>query len=386
MIPRLMQAKTASFAREFKALAITGPRQSGKTTLARLVFSDKAYVSLEYPDERDFAQTDPRAFLARYPDGAVLDDIQRVPHLFSYLQSVLDSSRKAGQFILTGSQQLSLKVGITQSLAGRIAHIQLLPLAESELAAAGLGSKTLWDAVFTGGYPSLFDRKSQPVRWLNAYIETYVERDIQQIKQIHDRSQFRTFIRLCAGSVGQLANQTRLGADCGIDQKTAASWLSVLEAGFIAFQLPPYHTNFRKRLTKTPKLYFYDTGLACRLLGIRSADELSAHPLRGALFENWALLELMKKEQSLDTGRTFYFWRDLSGLEIDFLIEDEKGIDIVECKSGMTQASDWFAAIHGWSEKTKASPRACHLFYGGDSTHTRQGIRVWGWRDISRWK
>ena len=383
MISRLIQKKALAFSREFKALAITGPRQSGKTTLARQAFPKKAYVTLEDPDVRDFALSDPRAFLAQFPEGAILDEIQRVPRLFSYLQGILDQSSKHGQYILTGSQQFSLKAGITQSLAGRIAHIHLLPLAEFELKTAAAGSRSVWDAVFKGGYPALFSSPVSPVHWLNAYIETYIERDVQQLKQIQDQAQFRQFIRLCAGSAGQLVSQNRLGADCGIDQKTAAAWLSVLEAGFIAFRLNPYHTNFRKRIIKTPKLYFYDTGLACRLLGLRSADDLSSHPLRGSLFENWVLVELMKKDLACDTGRTFYFWRDQSGLEMDFLIETGNGFDIIECKSGQTQAPDWFTAINRWTEKTKAAPRSCTLVYGGADKVIRQGVHVRGWQSCS---
>lgn len=383
MIPRLIQKKTVAFAREFKALAITGPRQSGKTTLARQAFPKKAYVTLEDPDVRDFALSDPRAFLAQFPDGAVLDEIQRAPLLFSYLQGILDQSSARGLFILTGSHQFSLKAGISQSLAGRIGHVQLLPLAEFELLAARQGSPTLWEAVFRGGYPALAHPSASPVHWLNAYIETYIERDVQQLKQIHDHAQFRQFVRLCAGSVGSLVSQNRLGADCGIDQKTAAAWLSVLEAGFLAFRLRPFHVNFRKRIIKTPKLYFYDTGLACRLLGIRSSDELSGHPLRGALFENWVLVELMKKEAACDAGRTFFFWRDQSGLEMDFLVESGQGFDIVECKSGQTQASDWFTAINAWTQKTRATPKSCHLVYGGGDALTRQGVRVHGWQNCS---
>lgn len=384
MISRLIQNKAATFIKEFKALAITGPRQSGKTTLAQKTFPKKTYVTLEDPDVRDFALSDPRAFLAQFKEGAILDEVQRVPHLFSYLQGLLDQSQKCGQYILTGSQQFSLNAGITQSLAGRIAHIHLLPLAEFELGSASQGSPSVWDAVFKGGYPSLFQAPVSPVHWLNAYIETYIERDVQQLKQIHDRTQFRQFVRLCAGSVGQLVSQNRLGADCGIDQKTAAAWLSVLEAGFIAFRLNPYHTNFRKRLIKTPKLYFYDTGLACRLLGIRSTEELSGHPLRGALFENWVLLEFMKKEYACDSGRQFYFWRDQSGLEVDFLSEDSDGFDLIECKSGQTQATDWFATLNAWVKTTKSAPRSCHLVYGGTDVLTRQGVQVRGWQTCSK--
>jgi len=383
MIPRVIQKKLLHFSHEFKALAITGPRQSGKTTLAQQAFPGKKYVSLEDPDVRDFARSDPRGFLAQFSEGAVLDEIQRVPELFSYLQGVLDRSPKLGQYVLTGSQQLSLKEGITQSLAGRIAHIHLLPLAEFERIQSGVGCPTLWDAVFKGGYPVLLNGQVSPIHWLNAYIETYIERDVQQLKQIHDQAQFRQFVRLCAGSVGQLVSQNRLGADCGIDQKTAAAWLSVLEAGYIAFRLNPYHKNFRKRTIKTPKLYFYDTGLACRLLGIRSADELQVHPFRGALFENWVLLELMKKELSSDTDRTFYFWRDHSGLEVDFLVESEQGFDVIECKSGQTQASDWISGIQAWKEKTHSTPHSCNLVYGGVDTLARQGVNVYGWQTCS---
>jgi predicted AAA+ superfamily ATPase len=379
MIFREIETVALQHAGEFKAIAITGPRQSGKTTLARHVFSRKPYATLEDPDVRDFALADPRGFLAQFPDGAVLDEVQRVPQLFSYLQDVLDRSRHRGQFILTGSQQFLLNEGISQSLAGRISHVRLLPLAEFELRAAGKESQTPWQAVFRGGYPELHGGAASVVRWLNAYVETFVERDVQQLKQIQNRAQFRRFVRLCAGSVGQLANQSRLGADCGIDQKTAAAWIGILEAGYIAFRLEPYHVNFRKRIVKTPKLYFYDTGLACRLLGIRSEAELVHHPLRGALFENWVLLELMKKNLAVEAGCNFYFWRDQSGLEVDFLVESETGIALLECKSGQTHASDWFSGIQEWIRRTGVTPASANLVYGGGKEADRQGVHLRGW-------
>lgn len=383
MIQRAITGAARRLAREFKALAITGPRQSGKTTLAQQLFPEMRYVTLEDPDVREFARTDARAFLKQFPAGAILDEVQRVPDLFSYLQGVLDKSGKCRQFVLTGSQQFPLKAGITQSLAGRIGHIHLLPLAEFELAGANLASPSPWDAVYKGGYPALFSTPATPVHWLNAYIETYVERDVQQLQMIRDRSQFQQFIRLCAGSVGQLVNQSRIGADCGVDQKTAQAWLSLLDAGYIAFRLRPYHNNFRKRVIKTPKLYFHDTGLACRLLGIRSPDDLAAHPLRGALFENWVLLELMKRNLAENGNRHFYFWRDQSGMEIDFIIEHDRGFDAVECKSGQTQAGDWFTGLKRWTEATRSHPSGLHLVYAGDEAVSRQGISVHDWRSCS---
>ena len=383
MITRQCEPFLRSVASQFKAVTITGPRQSGKTTLARMVFPDHAYVSLENPDVRRMAEEDPRLFLSSYPDGCILDEIQRVPTLFSYLQQHLDEADTPGRYIFTGSQQFGLMEGITQSLAGRTAILNLLPFSYAELDRGGYVAPSLEEHLLKGGYPPIYDQGIDPVPWLNAYISTYIERDVRQAVNVRDLTLFSRFIALCAGSVGQLLNLSRLGTDCGINHGTARQWLSVLEASYIAYRLPPHHRNFRKRLVKSPKLYFYDTGLAARLLGIEEPMQLITHPLRGALFENWVISELMKGRFNRGKTSPLYFWRDHVALEVDVLVESADKLLPVEIKSGKTLADDWFTAMKKWTTlagKT-AGPKA--LVYGGDEAWAREDVEVIPWRNIS---
>jgi predicted AAA+ superfamily ATPase len=269
MIHRIAEKTLAKLARQFKAIAIVGPRQSGKTTLARHVFTGKSYANLENPDIRRFATEDPRGFLAQFPDGAILDEMQRVPELFSYLQQILDESRQSGQFILTGSNNFLLQENIAQSLAGRIAYLYLLPFTAGEL--PQLYTENIHELLFRGLYPPLYDQPVETVQWHNNYIRTYIERDVRQIKNITDLNAFEHFLRLCAGRIGQLLNKNNLAIETGVDNKTVSAWLSVLESSFIIFRLQPHHKNFNKRIVKMPKLYFYDSGLACALLSIQDS-------------------------------------------------------------------------------------------------------------------
>lgn len=281
-------------ATHFKALAIVGPRQSGKTTLARTVFKDIPYVSLENPDTRAFANGDPRGFLEQFKDGAIFDEAQRSPDLFSYLQQILDEKQENGRFILTGSNNFLLQENISQSLAGRIAYLYLLPFSQEETEKASQRRFSVEEALFYGGYPPIFDKQIPPEKWLPNYISTYVERDVRQIKNINNLALFERFLKLCAGRIGQLLNMNSLAIEAGVDSKTIASWLSVLESSFIIHLLKPHHKNFNKRLVKMPKLYFYDTGLACSLLGITKTEQIVLHPLKGNLFENYVIAELIK--------------------------------------------------------------------------------------------
>jgi uncharacterized protein len=383
MIDRRPAALAKTLANEFKIVAIVGPRQAGKTTLARTVFPEMPYVSLEAPDDLQFAREDPRRFLGQYSAGAVIDEAQRCPELFSYLQGIVDSTKRPGQFVLTGSQHFGLMEGLTQSLAGRVGFLRLLPFSLGELQSAGWAPGSLDELLFKGGYPPLYDQPVSPERWLNAYVTTYVERDVRQLVNVRDLSSFQLFVRLCAGNTGQLLNISRLGADAGVDQKTARSWLGILESSFIAFRLQPHHRNFRKRLVKTPKLYFYDTGLAVRLLGVESSEQLVTHPLRGAIFENWVITELIKGRSARGKSDNLSFWRSHIGHEVDVVAEHGDRLMPVEIKSGATVASDWFEDLRLWLDLAGDIAEKSYLVYGGDRPQSRNGIEVLPWRQIS---
>lgn len=366
----------------FPVLALTGPRQSGKTTLARAAYPNKAYVSLENPEEREFAEIDPKRFLARFPDGAILDEVQRCPALLSWLQGLVDERKRMADFILTGSQQFSLIAGMTQSLAGRLGRVELLPLSASELQGAGQLPATLDGLLWQGGYPALYDRPLTPNDWFASYVATYLERDVRQLLAVGDLIQFQRFVRLCAARSGQLLNLTALGADCGISANTARTWMSVLEASYLVIRLPPYHRNFGKRLVKTPKLYFLDTGLMAWLLGIRDTHSLSLHHARGALFETWVVSELVKQRLNSGQPNDLYFWRDNSGIEIDVVYETPSGLQGLEIKSGSTFASDWPDASLKWQKLAGSEALPPRIVFGGEGQYERQGCKVTGWREF----
>jgi len=384
MIPRTASLTLRRLARGFPVLALTGPRQSGKTTLARAEFPDKPYVTLENPDERLFAESDPRRFLARFPDGAVIDEVQRVPSLLSWLQGVVDERKRMGDFVLTGSAQFDLMAGLTQSLAGRIGRVELLPLSGAELSAAGDGASLLpgsLDALLLrGGYPALYDRSLEPADWFGNYVSTYVERDVRQLLSVRNLGQFQRFLRLCAARSGQLLNLASLGADCGIAAVTAREWLSVLEASYLVTRLAPYHRNFGKRLVKTPKLYFLDVGLMAWLLGIRDLLAIETHAQRGALFETWVVSELIKQRFNAGRSAELCFWRDSTGLEIDVVSEQPGGLQAIEIKSGATVASDWLQGLMRWQRLVGEAGPAPWLVFGGEGHHARDGVEVRGWR------
>jgi uncharacterized protein len=383
MLTRHLASTIRTYAREFKIVAVLGPRQSGKTTLVRLLFADRPYVNLEEPDQRRFAEEDARGFLARFPDGAVIDEAQRCPALFSYLQTRVDASDRRGQFILTGSQQLGLMESITQTLAGRVGTIELLPFSLAELRDAGCAPSTPEEAMFRGGYPPLYsDSPADPVRWLNAYLHTYVERDVRTALNVRDLSTFQRFLGLCAGSAGQLLNTVRLGADTGVSHNTVRAWLSVLEAGYVVRLLQPHSANFRKRLVKTPKLYFYDAGLLVRLLGVETPAQLHSHPLRGAVFENWAVMELFKARLNCGREPRGYFWRDNVGHEVDYLQEEATRLDAWEFKSGKTYTPEWADGLKYWAQLAGKRAGKLHIVYGGDESFARQGIEIVAWKDL----
>jgi predicted AAA+ superfamily ATPase len=382
MIKRTAEELARTLARGFPIVAFTGPRQSGKTTLARALFPEHAYVSLEDPVDREFALRDPRGFLARFPEGAVIDEVQRCPDLFSYLQGLVDTRRRMGDFILTGSQQFGLLSGISQSLAGRVGLVQLLPFALAELRAAGRMPQSLDAVLWQGGFPPLYDRELLPHLWFPNYVATYVERDVRQLLAVRDIDLFQRFVKLCAARTGQLLNLSSLAVDCGISHTAAREWLTVLEASYLVMRLPPYFRNFGKRLVKTPKLYFLDVGLAAWLLGIRDADTLNTHALRGALFETWVVTELVKERFNAGQPADLYFWRDNIGHEVDVVFESQGRLQPVEIKSGATFVTDWLAGVRKWVGFAGEDALPPRIVYGGDDSYVREGVQVQSWRSF----
>ncbi len=375
MIKRTAEARLIKLAKTFRSVAVVGPRQSGKTTLCRLVFPQKQYVSLENPDVLEFAKTDPRGFLSQYKNGAILDEIQRAPHLFSYLQQILDETKKKGLFILTGSNNFLLQENITQTLSGRIAYLQLLPLSLQELKESKkLKASYSWH-ILNGGYPEVITKKVNAADWYPGYINTYVERDVRQLKNISNLSLFTKLLRLCAGRTGQIINMTSLGNDCGIDQKTVTAWLAILQSSFIIYLLKPYHGNFNKRIIKTPKLYFYDTGLACSLLGITNAKQITTHAAKGPLFENMIVSELLKERLNKGEQDNLYYWRDKTGNEVDVVIDNAGKLTAVELKAGETISQDFFKGLIYFSSLNKKTTEK-KLIYGGKSGQKRSDKTV----------
>ena len=363
-------------------VAVTGPRQSGKTTLVRALFDDRPYVSLEDLDELEFANRDPRGFLAQFDNGAVLDEVQRCPQLFSYLQTRVDADGRMGRFILTGSQQFHLLERMTQSLAGRVAVVPLLPFTLGELAACDQAPTRLEDLLWSGLYPPIHDRQLDPAVWFGNYVQSYIERDVRQMLGIRELSTFQRFLRLCAARTGQLLNLSSLGNDCGITHNTAKAWISVLEASYIVHLLRPHHTNFSKRLIKSPTLYFYDVGLAAWLQGIQEPEQLKHHAGRGALFETWVLGELLKTRFNQALASNLYFWRDRAGHEVDIVIEQGSTLVPVEIKSGQTLNPDFFRGLDRWTRMAGETSGRPWLVYGGDRRQSRTDVEVVPWQQI----
>lgn len=384
MITRTAETTVRTLLQGFPIVTITGPRQSGKTTLSRAIFPDRPYVSLEDPDVRRAALEDPRAFLGRFPNGGVLDEVQRAPELFSYLQTRVDADGRMGLFLLTGSQQFGLLSSVTQSLAGRTAFVELLPFAIGELASVGRQPVDLDAHLFTGGYPPLYDRRLAPRSWFAAYVTAYVERDVRQLLNVQDLETFQRFVRLCAGRSGQILNLSSLATDCGITHNTAKAWISVLEASYLLFQLRPHHANFSKRLVKSPKLYFYDTGLLCWLLGLQSSEQLATHPLRGSIFETFVVSELVKNRFSQGERAVLHFWRDSNGNEVDVIADVGTKLMPIEIKSGQTVNRDFFTGLKRWQALAGDQAVAPTLVYGGGGSYLHQGVKVLGWDEVGR--
>ncbi len=375
MIPRTIEPVLRRLATQYPVVTVTGPRQSGKTTLCRTVFPEKPYVNLEAPDVRRFAMEDPRGFLGTYPDGAILDEIQRTPELLSYIQPLIDERNTPGRYILTGSQQFEVMDSVSQSLAGRTALLKLLPFSIQELPREKLPA-AIDTMLLTGFYPRIHDQGLNPSEALANYFETYVERDIRRLIAVRDLSQFEKFVRMCAGRIGQLLNLQGLAADVGISHTTARSWLSLLEASYLVFVLQPWFTNVGKRLVKTPKLYFYDVGLAALLLGIESESQVSRDPLRGNLFENMVVMEVLKHRFNRGLRSNLHFYRDSKGNEVDLLLEFGTDIFPLEIKSGATVAADFFKGLKSFASLGRSQPWNSALVYGGTEPQKRSEVMV----------
>ena len=381
MIPRDLAPELLRASRHAPSVTLTGPRQSGKTTLCRALFPTHPYRTLEALDDRRFAAEDPRAFLAQFPEGAVIDEVQRVPDLLSYLQGIIDADPAPGRWILTGSQNLSLLESVSQSLAGRTEVLHLLPLTWSEIQRFDQHPGSLDEALFSGGYPRIFDQRLDPVRWLRSYVATYIERDVRTISNVGDLTTFQRFVELCSGRTGQLLNYSGLAGDCGISQPTAKAWMSILETGFIVFRLPAFHANLRKRLVKMPKLYFHDTGLACWLMGIREAGQLRSHPLRGAIFETWVVSEIVKQRANRGESRRLSFYRDRSGAEVDLVVDQPARLTLVEAKATATPSVSLLRGaerVRGHFDPGTAPDVA--VVYGGEDLQERTTGRLVPWR------
>jgi hypothetical protein len=366
MIERDIKEKLILMGSKFPIVTLTGPRQSGKSTLLKSVLSDYSYVSMEDPDNRLFATDDPRGFIRTYPDKTIIDEVQRVPELFSYLQTHVDDVNREGMYYLAGSQNFLLMQSISQSLAGRTAILKLLPLSLKELKQAQILPLSTEEEIFFGGYPRIYDKHIHPTDFFPSYIQTYIEKDVRLLKNIEDLSMFIRFIKLCAGRIGQLVNLSSLANETGVAVSTVQSWLSVLEASYVIYLLKPDHHNYAKRLIKSPKLYFYDTGLASSLLEIDDATQISTHFLRGGLFENMVINEFIKGFLHNGKEPQLTFWRDSTGNEVDLLISEKGRQKAYEIKSGATYSSDDFKGIRVWAKLSGAKAEDCHVIYNGD--------------------
>ncbi len=386
MIPRNLQAPLRELAQYYPIITVTGPRQSGKTTLCRGTFPEKAYVSLEPLDDRDFARTDPRGFLAQYAAGAIIDEIQHVPELLSYLQVDVDGNPEAGRFVLTGSQHFGLSQAIAQSMAGRTGVLHLLPLSLDELRRFPSPPTGLFDTLWSGGYPRIHDQGFPPGRWLADYVTTYVERDVRQMLNVGDLQAFTTFLKLCAGRTAQTVNLSSLGGDAGVSHNTARAWLSVLETSFVCLRLPAWHRNLGKQAVKAAKLHFVDSGLACHLLGIQSADQLVHHPQRGAIFESWVASEIYKARVHRGLEPRLYHYRDPRDVEIDVVLDTADHLSLIEAKSGATLASEFFRPLEALADALASRGESRRidrwLLYGGDPPQRRSAGAAIPWSAI----
>ncbi|MCX6251930.1 MAG: ATP-binding protein [Bacteroidetes bacterium] len=382
MIERVLNKVLRKASQKSAVISVTGPRQSGKTTLVRAAFPEFHYINLEDLSLREFATSDPLSFLKTYGNQVILDEVQHVSNLFSYIQLLTDENKEM-RFILTGSQNLLLHHKISQSLSGRVSLFSLLPFSVSELRQTSYAKKDYEDYFLTGFYPRIYDEERDPVKWLSDYIQTYLERDVRQISNIIDLHRFQQFLKLCAGHIGQLINFSSFGNALGISYHTAQNWLSALEASYIVFRLYPYHQNFNKRLVKTPKLYFYDTGLASVLLGLKTKEQIHLHFAKGMLFENLIIAELMKNRFNEGFRPDFYFWRDNIGNEVDLIIDEGVCQKAIEIKSSRVVNAEFFKGLDYWSKLSGTSPENLFLVYGGNARQNRSNGMVVNWNECS---
>ena len=381
-IPRDIVESLNRLRSKYPILAVTGPRQSGKTTLLRHLFPDYQYVTLENPDIRERALSDPNGFLNTYSQRVIFDEVQQVPQLFSYLQGKVDNDKQMGQYVLSGSQNFQLLQSITQSLAGRVALFKLMPFSFHELEEGNLLNIHWHEAAFKGFYPALYDRNIDPTDFYRNYVETYLERDVRQLVNVRDLRQFRLFLKYCAGHVGQMLNLQKIANEVGISQPTAQSWLSVLETSYIVFTMPPYYRNFNKRLVKAPKLYFYDTGVVCYLLEMTRPNDLVNYYQRGAIFENLLIAELNKHQFHTYQKNDFYFWRDSNDIEVDILFEETANLKIAEIKSSETINSSFFNNMQKFSKIAIETALQPFLLYGGSESFEHLSTQVLSWRSV----
>jgi predicted AAA+ superfamily ATPase len=386
MIERDIAPVLRSLARQYPVVTLTGPRQSGKTTLARAEFPHLPYASLEDPDTRRFALEDPRGFLAQHAAGAVLDEIQRAPELASYLQALVDADPQPGRFVLIGSQQFELMTQVSQSLAGRTALLRLLPLTLSEVRRlrGGKAPQDLASTLLHGFLPRIHDRALDPSQALADYFSTYVQRDLRQLAAVQDLQRFERFVRLCAGRTGQLLHLSQLGNDAGVSHVTARAWIDLLQTSCIVHLLPPWFTNSGKRLVKSPKLYFVDVGLTCWLLGLHRAEQVVRDPLWGALFENLIVMEALKDQLNAGQAPRMYFYRDSEGNEVDLLLPAGHAFQAVEIKAGATVNPDYFKGLKTFAAHQGVARAGGCVVYGGERGEPRSNWAVHSWRRLQQ--
>jgi predicted AAA+ superfamily ATPase len=381
ILPRKIEPILAKLALQYPVVTVTGPRQSGKTTLCRKIFANKKYYSFENPDIRRRAINDPRGFLEELENDAILDEVQRIPEILSYIQGIVDEFNKPGMFILTGSVQFELLSNISQSLAGRTALLHLMPFSLFE-AYASFSETDIDSILYKGFYPRIFDKELNPTEALRYYCSTYIERDVRSLLAVKDLNSFEVFLKLCAGRTGQLLNLSSIGIDCGVNHHTVKNWLSVLEASYIVFTLKPHFKNFNKRLVKSSKLYFMDCGLNAYLLDITQPQHLKSHPLKGNLFENFVIAELLKQRYNTNQNMNLYFWRDNTGHEIDLLYDFGTTVFPVEIKSGKTVSDDFFKNIEFYKSINSGCKKAA-IIYGGDTSYREKDTWIVSYKDIS---